>query len=219
MIDEITVGTQVNESPDTTVNNEQVTEAAEPTVADLHETATEATPKKKVDVVPIARLNKEIQKRKDLEKELSDLRAELLDDDSVTDVEETPEVQQLAERLDKVEKKEQLLKMEASFTANLNKTLESYPEFKDIVNVEVIKEMAFNPKNANKTYKQLLDDAYGNAIAGRRTIETTTPRGGAKDTTVDMKRAQTDGEYRRSVLADPELKKQYNQGLTDRVFR
>lgn len=102
---------------------------------------------------------------------------------------------------------------------HLNKALDNAPEYKDIVNVEVIKAMAFNPANANKTYSQLLNEAYGNAVTGRRTIETTTPRGGAKDTQLDRRRAETDTEYRREVLADPALRKQYNEGLTDRVFR
>jgi hypothetical protein len=102
---------------------------------------------------------------------------------------------------------------------HLNKTLENSPEYKDIVNVDVIKALAFNPANANKTYKQLLDEAYGNAVTGRRTLETTTPRGGAKDTKLDVQRAKTDTEYRREVLKDPDLRKQYNEGLTDRVFR
>jgi len=59
----------------------------------------------------------------------------------------------------------------------------------------VIKALAFNPANKNKTYSQLLDEAYGNALTGRRTIETTTPRGGAKDTKVDMQRAQSDEAF------------------------
>jgi hypothetical protein len=102
---------------------------------------------------------------------------------------------------------------------HLKTALENAPEYKEVVNVEVIKALAFNPANANKTYKQLIEEAYGNAVTGRRTIETTTPRGGAKDTKVDMRRAQSDSAYRHEVLADPELRKQYNEGLTDRVFR
>lgn len=221
-MDEQTTGeTQVNQSPETTANNEQGSVAGEPTLADLH--ADDSTPetkeKKKVDTVPMARLNKEIQRRKDLEAELKELRGELSTDPEVDDVEDEPEVKKLAERLESIEKKDRSAKMEAIFQTNLAKTLENAPEFKDVVNVEVIKQMAFNPANANKTYKQLLEEAYGNALTGRRTIETTLPRGGAKDTKVDMRRAQTDGEYRRSVLTDPDLRKQYNEGLTDRVFR
>ena len=216
-----TVENQVNQSPETTVNNEQESVVGEPTLADLH--AVESTPEiketKKVDSVPIARLNKEIQRRKDLEAELRDVRGETSSDPEVDEVEDDQEVKKLAERLESIEKKDRQTKLEAIFHDNLAKTLENAPEFKGVVNVEVIKQMAFNPSNANKTYKQLLEEAYGNAVTGRRTIETTLPRGGAKDTKVDMKRAQTDTEYRHAVIADPELRKQYNEGLTDRVFR
>lgn len=219
--DNTTVETQVNESPESTVNDVQVEAVAEPTLADLHQT-TEAEPikeKPKVTTVPKARLDKEIQKRKDLEAELAALRGELGDDPEVDDVEDVPEVKKLAEKLERIEKNEQMSRMEKIFHDNLSKTLENNPEYKDIVNVEVIKALAFNPANANKTYKQLLEEAYGNALGGRRTVETTVPRGGAKDTKVDMQRAKTDAAYRREVLADPDLRKQYNEGLTDRVFR
>jgi hypothetical protein len=214
---------EVNDAPETTENNEQEDNTdAEPSVADLHEEETkteEPKEKKKVDSVPMARLNKEIQRRKDLEAELKELRGELEDDPEVEDVEANPEVQKLAERLESIEKKEKLAKREAAFQQGLSKALENAPEYKDVVNAGVIRALAFDPANANKTYKQLLEEAYGNAITGRRTVETTTPRGGAKDAKLDMKRAQTDPAYRKEVLRDPELRKQYNEGLTDRVFR
>lgn len=213
-----------NLTPEQEVNpatEQEVTTEAEPSVADLHEAEPqpEIKEKKKVDSVPIARLNKEIQKRKDLEKQLEDLRGDLEEDPEVDDVEDEPEVKKLAERLESIEKKERMTKMDAAFTQGLNKALENAPEFKDIVNVDVMRALAFNPANAQKTYKQLLQEAYGNALTGRRTVETTTPRGGAKDTKLDRDRARNDTDYRREVLADPELRKQYNEGLTDRVFR
>jgi len=216
-LDNTTVETQVNESPEETVNTEDKTEVAEPTVADLHQ---EVTPeKKKVTEVPIARLNKEIEKRKALENEIAELKRVLDGDDSVEDVDEEPEVKKLAHKLEQIEERETRARLDATFQEHLNKALEKAPEYKAVVNVDVIKALAFNPANKNKTYSQLLDEAYGNALTGRRTIETTTPRGGAKDTKVDMQRAQSDATYRHEVLADPELKKQYNAGLTDRVFR
>lgn len=213
---------EVNDAPETTENTEQEANTeAEPSVADLHkeEPKPETKEKKKVDSVPLARLNKEIQKRKELEKQLEEMRGELEEDPDVDDVEEQPEVKKLAERLESIEQKERMAKMETAFTQGLNKALENAPEYKDVVNVEVIKALAFNPANANKTYKNLLEEAYGNAISGRRTVETTVPRGGAKDTKLDRERAKTDTAYRREVLADPELRAQYNEGLTDRVFR
>jgi hypothetical protein len=210
---------EVNIAPETTENNEQEDTSSEPSVADLHKEDPQPKEKKRVDSVPISRLNKEIQKRKDLEKQLEELRGDLESDPDVDDVEDEPEVKKLAERLESIEKKERLTRMEAAFAQGLSKALENAPEYKDVVNAEVIKALAFNPANANKTYKQLLEEAYGNAITGRRTVETTVPRGGAKDTKLDMQRARTDTAYRREVLADPELKKQYNEGITDRVFR
>lgn len=221
-LDNNTPEQEVNTASETTENNEQeVNTEAEPSVAELHkeDPQPEAKEKKKVESVPMARLNKEIQRRKDLEAELIELRGELEADPEVDDVEDSPEVQKLAERLESIEKKEKVAKMEAAFAQGLNKALENAPEYKDIVNVSVIKALAFDPLNANKTYKNLLEEAYGNAIPGRRTVETTTPRGGAKDTKLDRERAKSDTKYRREVLADPELKKQYNEGLTDRVFR
>jgi len=222
MTDTTTPEQEVKTAPETTANNEQVADTvAEPTVADLHkeETTVVAPEKKRVDSVPIARLNKEIERRKEAEAQLKELRGELSEDPEVDNVDDNPEVKKLAERLETIEQKEKVAKMEAGFAIGLEKALQNAPEYREVVNVSVIKALAFNPANANKTYRQLLEEAYGNAITGRRTVETTTPRGGAKDTTLDRKRAEKDAEYRREVLADPELRKQYNEGLTDRVFR
>lgn len=191
---------------------EQTTVESEPTVAELHE---EKPKTEKPTAVPIARLNKEIERRKELEAKLAQYESAVNEGDESAE----PEVKKLAQKLEQFEERDRATKLEATFKVHLDKALDNAPEYKDIVNVEVIKQMAFNPANANKTYKQLLDEAYGNAVTGRRTIETTTPRGGAKDEKLDMARAKTDTAYRREVLADPELKKQYNEGLTDRVFR
>jgi ribosomal protein S30 len=196
---------------------EQTTVETEPTVAELH---TEKTKSPKPNEVPIARLDKEIQRRKEAEAELKALKQEIEGRIEEADEEDNEsEVKKLAQKLERIEESEKRSKLETTFMTHLNKTLENSPEYKDIVNIDVIKALAFNPANANKTYKQLLEEAYGNAVTGRRTIETTTPRGGAKDEKLDVQRARNDTEYRREVLKDPELRKQYNEGLTDRVFR
>jgi len=196
---------------------EQPTEATEPTVAELHEEKPKAP---KPTEVPFARLDKEIQRRKDAEAELKALREQIEERiGEAEDEDDSTEVKKLAQKLEQIEERENRSKMETVFMQHLNKALENSPEYKDIVNVDVIKALAFNPANANKTYSQLLNEAYGNAVTGRRTIETTTPRGGAKDSKLDMQRAKNDTEYRREVLKDPELRKQYNESLTDRIFR
>ena len=61
MTDTTTPEQEVKTAPETTVNNEPAVDTvAEPTVADLHkeESAPVAPEKKRVDSVPIARLNK-----------------------------------------------------------------------------------------------------------------------------------------------------------------
>lgn len=214
-----TVETQVNESPEVTVNTEQAETVAEPTLADLHQTEPTEVPKAKINSVPKARLDKEIARRKELEQKLAALRGDAEDDPEVDDVDDVPEIKKLADKLEQIERKENMSRMEKVFYENISKTLDNNPEYKEVVNIEVIKTLAFNPANANKTYKALLEEAYGNATPGRRTVETTIPHGGAKETKLDRERAKTDTAYRREVLADPELKKQYNEGLTDRVFR
>lgn len=205
MIDENT------NAPEVKGEQEQEGAPAEVSVAELHK---EPVKPEKPKVVPMARLDKEIAKRKDLEARLA--QYETAEDD---DGEAEPEVTKLAKKLEQIEEKDRREALDKTFMTHFTAALENAPEYKDLVNVEVIKAMAFNPANANKTYKQLIEEAYGSALTGRRTIETSTPRGGTKDGKVDMDLASRDITYRREVLADPELKKQYNERLTDRVFR
>lgn len=208
--DTTTPETEVNESPEETVNDEQV---AEETIGDtLEETQAEET-QKVPDTIPKARLDKEIQRRKDLEKKLEELEGS-------EEPESESEVKVLADKLAKIESREKAEKTAAILEKGLNKALEEAPEYANIVNHDVIKQMALNPANKDKTFTQLLDDAYGNALTGKRTVETSTPRGGAKDTKVDMTRAQRDSAYRKEVLADPALRKQYNEadgGIENRI--
>lgn len=214
---------EVNNAPEETVNDEQAHEAEEqeetstedePTAAELHEEDTQKIPEN----VPKARLDKEIQRRKDLEAKLAELEKAKDNDPEVDDTQKDPDVKELAEKISKIEQKENKLKREEIFQKHYEKALENAPEYKDVANAEVVKQLAFNPANKDKTYSQLLDMAYGNALGGKRTTETTTPRGGA-DTKVDVERARKDPEYRKEVLSNDETRKQYNESLTDRVGR
>ena len=208
--DNTTPEQEVNNVPEETVNDEQVTEE---TIGDtLEGTQAEEAPKDVPTEVPMARLNKEIDRRKALEKELEEMKAAK----PVTE-EEVSEVKQLADKLAKIEEKDNAAKRNAVVESGLAKALEEAPEYNKVVNKDIIKQMALNPANKDKTFTQLLDEAYGNAIGSKRTVESTTPRGGAKDSKVDLERAQRDTEYRKSVLADPDLRKQYNVGIENRI--
>lgn len=111
------------------------------------------------------------------------------------------------------EEKDREARIETAFTEHFDKAMADMPEFKDIVNKDVIKTLSLDPKNAKKTFKQLIEDTYGNAIPGKRTVETTKPGGGKDPGVVDMARAKKDSAYFKEVMADPELKKQYNEKL------
>ena len=210
--------TTVNEAaaPEAEAKSEEATPKEEPTLADLHQE--EPKEEKKVpDSVPLARLNKEVARRKELETELKELRQQIDAGDDYEDADDSSEVKQLAAEVKEIKQREARIKAEAVFSQNLERTLENNPEYKDLVNKEVIKQMAFNPANKDKTYTQLLEEAYGNAIQGRRTMESTTPRGGADNTKVDIERAQRDAAYRKEVLADPDMRKEYNKNLHLRI--
>lgn len=199
---------------------QEAPEKTEPSVAELHTEAEEA-PKKKPDSVPLKKFIKEKDRRKELEKRIKELEADDDSDDPSSDDDDgddNAEVQKLADELEQIKLRDRQRQLNEAFDKGFQQTLENTPEYKDVVNPEIIRQMAFNPANKAKTYKQLIEEAYGNALkGGQQTVETTTPRGGAKDSKLDLKRAETDAEYRKEVLKDPDLKKQYNEGLTDRI--
>lgn len=220
--EETTNAPEVKEESETTVNTEEGTQdestgaSEEPSVSELHQDDSSKEEKKVPEMVPKSRLDKEIQRKKELEAELARARAEVSDPSSDTS---SDDVQEIKNKLAQLEQKERQEKMNQIFDQNFNKALENNPQFEGIANKEVIRQMAFNPANKDKTYSQLLNEAYGNALQGTRTVETTIPRGGAKDTKVDIQRAQSDADYRREVFANPELKQQYNEGFIDRISR
>jgi hypothetical protein len=91
------------------------------------------------------------------------------------------------------------------------------PEYKNIANKDVIKSLSLDPKNANKTFAKILEDSYGHLITGKKTLEKTTVRGGNSDSPIDFNKAAKDMEYYKEIMANPELKKKYNESLTDRI--
>jgi len=204
--DNTTPESEVKETPEETVNDEQVTE--EPTVGSFQEE--EKAGKKVPDSIPYDRFQKVNEEKKELETKLAALeeKSEPADDS---------EVKVLADKLAKIEEKEKREEQNKVLSKGLADALETAPEYKDVINEQVIKQMALNPANKDKTFLQLFDEAYGNAIGGKRTIESTTPRGGANPEKVDFDKASRDNEYLKTVLADPAMKKEYNKGLETRI--
>jgi hypothetical protein len=113
--------------------------------------------------------------------------------------------------------KEKADKIDRVFAEHFDRTMTDMPEFASIVNREVIKSLSLDPKNKDKTFPQLIEDTYGKAVPGKRTFETTTHRGGNAADGIDYQRAAQDPKYYAELMSNPDTKKEYNAGLTDRL--
>jgi len=228
MFEENTVATDVTEVADTTP--EVVEAPQEETVAEA--LAVEpATPKE--ETVSLSKFMKEKKARQDLEAKLEELsRAPRTDKQVSTDIAalaaehnvdvaflerltETIEAR-TEEKLKPLREKERQEKIEQAFSNAFDRTMALMPEYSQIVNRNVIKTLSLDPANANKTFAQIIEEAYGTAIGGKKTIErTTVARGGNTSGELDYNRAKSDNDYFKEVMRDPVLKKQYN----DRLFQ
>lgn len=113
--------------------------------------------------------------------------------------------------------KENAEKVDKIFTEHYDKTLEAMPEYKEIAQKDVIKALALDPKNKNKTFAQILESAYGHLLTGKRSFDAAKPGNSKDNAEVDFKRAKTDTEYFNQIMANPAMKKQYNDGLAQRL--
>jgi hypothetical protein len=119
------------------------------------------------------------------------------------------------EKLRPLTEREAVAKREQLFQTHLTNALEEMPEYKDVVNPEIVKQLAFNPANQNKTFRQLLEEMYGNMQKVRKTIETTSARPTIQ--TFDYDKAQSDTAYYKEVMADPQMKAMYNEEMLKRL--
>jgi hypothetical protein len=116
-------------------------------------------------------------------------------------------------KLKPLEDKERQDKISKIFEDHYAKTIEGMAEYKDIADKEVIKQLSFLPQNANKTFAQIIEATYGKLITGKRTLESV--KAGKKEVIgeIDFARAKREPEYFKEVMANPELKKKYNDNL------
>lgn len=104
------------------------------------------------------------------------------------------------------------------FQVHFSKAMESMPEYKDIVDPDVIKTLSLDPDNEDKTFSEIIEETYGKFVTGKKTMEDKTQPGGGKDPeTVDFARAKKDPEYFKTVLANPRLKAEYNKDIHKRI--
>lgn len=220
------------ELKDTEVDEPETEEPATPTVEDIIE------PKRAEEQVPLKTFLEIKKEKKDLEREIKYLKSQAQD---MTKSEIKSDLQSIADKYDvdlnflnelsstiyeqakeeaekaikPVLEKEAKERVDKALTENINKALEVMPEYEGVVNKDVLKSLARLPENKNKTFQQLIEETYSQTVTGKKTMETSTPRGG-KDVGIDWSRVK-DPSYFSQIMADPELKKQYNEKLISRI--
>lgn len=127
--------------------------------------------------------------------------------------EETEEA--LNTKLKPLEAKEKEKRIDEAFNEHFDKVIEELPEYANVVNKDVIKSLSLLPSNAKKTFQEIIEETYGKTVSGKQTMEVGTPRGG-KDATLDVSK-MNDPAYYKQVMANPELKKKYNEGMATRL--
>lgn len=168
--------------------------------------------------------NNELSKR-DVSSEVSDIAQEFGVDEGILEKLaqklQAKAEQSIEEKLAPLTAKEKHEKQDRVLTNMLNKALESRPEFADVVDPDVIKQLALNPANADKTMTQLIEKTYGKAVkpSEKKTMETTAPGKSEAIEDIDYDRAQRDSEYFAKIKADPGLHEKYNAKMLEKMGR
>lgn len=129
----------------------------------------------------------------------------------------TKSEKELESRIKPLTEKEAKAEIDKRFNTHFEKTIAEMPEYAKIVNPEVIKQLSLNPANGKKTFAQLIEETYGNAIGGKSTIETVKPTGRNEPEAIDFDRAKRDTNYFREIMANPSLKAKYNDSIEQRL--
>lgn len=123
----------------------------------------------------------------------------------------------MADKLKPLEAKDRDDKIDKAFNKHFKDAMAEMPEYAEIVNEDVIKSLSLQSANQNKTFAQLIEDTYGKAVPGKRTLENTKPGGGRAPEEIDFAKARKDQKYFDSIMSNPETKKKYNDELMDRI--
>jgi len=126
-------------------------------------------------------------------------------------------------KLKPITEEKEKVKFDSTFNQKLNDALENMPEYKNIVNPDMLKQLVLARDgsgkliNGNISMEQLIENTYVNALGGKRVLETTTPRGRQEPLEVDFEKARTDSAYFGEVMANPTLRAKYNSNIEKRL--
>jgi hypothetical protein len=121
-------------------------------------------------------------------------------------------------KLQPIKDKENAEKFDKLFDSEYEKAVAENPEYAKLVNKDVIKALTLNPRNANKDLdakliQTVFESSYGHLVTGKKTLTPTNPRGGTSEPEIDVAKARSNPEYFKEIMADPELKKKYNEEM------
>lgn len=121
---------------------------------------------------------------------------------------------ELDDKFRPLEEKDRQVKLQTVFKKGFSEAIDTMPEYSKVVNEDVIFKLSLLPENGNKTFVQLIEETYSNALGGKRTLDTTVaPRGGKEPEPLDIGKARKDPAYFAEIQANPKLKAQYNDQM------
>lgn len=123
--------------------------------------------------------------------------------------------EKISQKLKPYEEKGKAEKIDTIFNTHFDKAMEAMPEYKDIINKDVIKSLSLDPANAKKTFTKIIEESYGHLVTGKKTIDSSTP--GKGDVQTLDKTKLKDPAYMKTVLANKDLKAEYNKSLIERL--
>lgn len=95
-----------------------------------------------------------------------------------------------------------------TFDKALDKSLNENPEYKGIVNPDVIKKLILDPDNKDKTVTEVIEETYGQVTFSKRTLESTRKNVNADDLT-DFSDLNDNPDKLAKIKANPESYKKY----------
>ena len=125
---------------------------------------------------------------------------------------------EIDEKIAPLTKKEREGKIDSIFKEHFAAAIAEMPEYEDVVNPNVIKTLSLDPANKDKTFSQIIEETYGNAVTGKRTIPQTKTGGGKDARPLDSVKARKDVTYFEEVMDDPKLKSEYNKAMLERGY-
>lgn len=222
-------------------------EKAQQTIAEVLEPEAKVEKPKAPETVGLDKYLKEKDKRKALENELAELRQKHQDgatdkevSDDINEIAEEYDIDpkfltgivkavetrvrsEYDEKLKPLTEEKERTRQATAFQTSFETALANVPEYKNVVDMETIRQLSMlrdssgKLVNGTKTIEQLIEQTYANALGGKRTFETTTPRGGQEPAEIDFAKAQKNTEYFKEIMANPTLKRKYNEGLEKRL--